>query len=545
MPRDGGIVSLALDGIPTHERRVYLALLVVIGAAFALRLWLATPFTDDGVIGSTILGKPYYSEYHRIYTPYYKPWVTLLMPARFLPYPASFAYATALQTLAFAASAWLTYLLARRYLSPRVAALAGIIAVYVLFLQETRPPTRPEPLLLLSLTSAAYLADTWRVTGKARYLAGAAAAAGVLALPMHTNASVVYIFLGIFALWHRRRMSGRERIVFAGSLAAASLAGLAVFAAPSPSAVIALFSEYAGDRGRYTFLLGEAERFAFLLRPAPMLSVALFFGAVALWALRRERRGAIGKGAEFARRYSTIAMLGLASFIGLALLPSGTWSMYLVYYLPALAVFAALAYERERPSRWAALGVGALMLAAIGVEWAVLSALRDPVEAWISAGLAVGAAAAMLFCAAWASGRREWLAAALVLLVALRLGLTAADHNAYNDVVAAARARAAEIGGGVVVAGPPMLAWAFARDDFHPIMHPWYEPALVREGVVAIHDYGNKQGWLAVLPEACVISGLEPVTMSSFVSNRLRGHERQWEVGVIACEAPDGGARSP
>lgn len=528
------------------ERRVYLALLAVIAAAFALRVWLATPFFDDGVIGSTILGKPYYSEYHNLYVPYYKPWITALMPARLLPYPASFAYATALQTLAFAASAWLTYLLARRYLSPRAAALAGVITIYGLFLHGVLPPTRPEGLLLLSLTAAAYLADTWRATGKARYLTGAAAVAGVFALPMHTNASIVYLFLAIFALWHWRRMGGRDHAVFFGTLAAASLAGLMVVLAPSPSDLIAYLAEFSGRVRRFPFLLSEAERFAFLLRPGPMLSVTLFFGVVVLWALRRERRGVVAKSADFARRYSTIVMLGLAAFIGLALLPSAAWSMYLVYYLPAFAVFAALAYERERPSRRTALAVGGLLLAAIGAEAAVLSVLRDPVEAWIVAGLAASALAAALFCAAWVSGRREWLAAALVLLVALRIGLTAADHNAYNDVVAAARARAAEIGGGgVVVAAPPMLAWAFARDDFRPIMHPWYEPALIENAVVAMHDYGHKQAWLDALPNACAISELEPVAMSSWVSNRLRGHERQWEIGLIACDAPGPSARSP
>ena len=75
-------------------------------------------------------------------------------------------------------------------------------------------------------------------------------------------------------------------------------------------------------------------------------------------------------------------------------------------------------------------------------------------------------------------------------------------------------------------------------------MHPWYEPTLIRNGVVAMHDYGLKQGWLKVLPDACAISGLEPLTMSSFVSNRLRGHERQWEVGLIACEALPAPSRS-
>ena len=90
-----------------------------------------------------------------------------------------------------------------------------------------------------------------------------------------------------------------------------------------------------------------------------------------------------------------------------------------------------------------------------------------------------------------------------------------------------------------------MLAWAFAREDFHPIMHPWYEPTLVRTGVVAIHDYGWKQGWLEALPDSCAISGLEPVTMNSFVSNRLRGHEKQWEVGLIVCEGAEAPIRSP
>ena len=338
------------------------------------------------------------------------------------------------------------------------------------------PPTRPEPLLLLSLTAAAYLADTWRVTGKARYLAGAAMAAGrACASDAHQRLRRLHLPRNLCPVapaadeWARsnrlHRVSGRRE----------ALAGLVIFAAPSPSAVIALFSEYAGDRGTLHLLAGRGGAFRLPAAPgADAVRCSLLRRGRSLGRLWRERRGAIGKGAAFARRYSTIVMLGLAAFIGLALLPSATWSKYLVYYLPALAVFAALAYERERPNRWAGCGRGAADACGDrrGVGGLVRLARPGGGVDIGGPGRGRGGGDAVLrrvgLRSAGVVGRRAsccWLSCGW--------GQTAADHNAYNNVVAAARARAAEIGGGVVVAGPPNAGLGFrAGTTFHPIMHP-------------------------------------------------------------------------
>ena len=104
------------------------------------------------------------------------------------------------------ASAYVTYLIARRYVPAQVAAGGGIVALYALFTLDPLAPMRPEGPLLLTILAVVYLADTWRLTGEAKYLLAAGALTGALALPMHTNASIAYLFLGLFALWHVRRL---------------------------------------------------------------------------------------------------------------------------------------------------------------------------------------------------------------------------------------------------------------------------------------------------------------------------------------------------
>ncbi len=197
-----------------------------------------------------------------------------------------------------------------------------------------------------------------------------------------------------------------------------------------------------------------------------------------------------------------------------------------------LAIFAYLAYENGRPSLRVGVGVGCLVVAAICVEAVALFLLREDIEAWVLAGLAYGVVAAVLLCVSWVSGRRAWLAAALILGVIVRLGLMAADYEAYTDVIDTLRVRAAETGG--MVLGPPELGWAFAQDEFHPIDHNWNESPPAGKGAVATREGFAKPGWR----DSCTFSDIHQISFSSFVSNRFRGRERLWEVATIACEDP-------
>ena len=510
-----------------------MVLLAFFGVALLLRAWLLIPTHDDGVIGNTILGTPYYSEYHELYVPFYKPLTTALMPLRFAPYPASFALATLIHSLFLGASAYVIYLIARRQMPVQVAAGGAITALYAFFTLDPFPPMRPEGLLLLLILGVVYLADTWRLRGDARYLLAAGVLTGGLALPMHTNASIAYIFLALFAIWHVRRLGLRDWACLVGGLAISSAVGLSILLIPVPSDVPRLFAEYAGEGHRFTFIFGEVRRFTFLLRPTPLLPTILFFGTVVLVVLLRERGRISAEWSGFLQRHATLLILGFAVFVALVVLPSAEWGYYLVYYLPMLAVFASLAYEQGRPSRVIGIGVGCLVFAAVSAETVALFLLRGDVEAWILAGLAYSAVAAVLLCVSWLSGRREWLAAALILGVVVRLGLMAADHEAYSDVVGVLQTRAAETGG--MILGPPELVWAFARDDFHPIEHDWDEVPPGGFGTAATRERSTNTAW----HDECTFSDVEPLVLSSFVSNRFRGGRgQQWEISGIACEDP-------
>ena len=233
------------------------------------------------------------------------------------------------------------------------------------------------------------------------------------------------------------------------------------------------------------------------------------------------------------RRFSTLLMLGFAVFFALALLPSAEWGYYLVYYLPVLAVFAAVAYECHRPSLGVGTAVGCLVVGAICFEATALFPLREEMEAWVLTGLLYSVVAAVLLSVAWVSGRREWLAAALILGVVVRLGLMAADHEAYFDIVDAVRVRSAEVGS--MVLGPLELTWAFSRDEFHAVEHKWNDVPPAGIGLAAVRERSTRTRWQG----SCNFSDVQQISFSSFVSNRFRGRRgQQWEIGTIVCEEP-------
>ncbi len=261
---------------------LFLALSVCISLlSYAL---LATPLYDDGFNADLIVGAPFYSDYFELYIPFSKPLTAILIPAKYLAYPWSFAAATLIHVLLMSAASYLTFLLAHRYVPTKTATLAAFITLYALFTHETFMPTRPEAILLLTILAVVYLSDTWRLTSKLRYLLAAAALTGVLALPMHTNACIAYIYLGLFTLWQRQQLAMGDWTRLIATLGGSSVLGMIVVLAPDPSALVELLAEYSGDRQRFTFLIGEIRRFTFFLRPYPLLPIVLFFGTVGLTA---------------------------------------------------------------------------------------------------------------------------------------------------------------------------------------------------------------------------------------------------------------------
>ena len=261
---------------------------VFICIALLIYAFLATPLYDDGFNANLIIGTPFYSDHFELYIPFFKPITFLLLPARLLTYPWSFASAAFVHVVMMAATSYFTFLVARRYVPANVAALAPLITIYALFTHETFMPTRPESLLLVAILGIVYLCDSWRNTGRIRFLMIAAVLTGALTLPMHTNASIAYIYLGLFALWQRRQLAISDWAILMAALGGSSMLGVIVVLSPNPSALVELLTEYSGDRQRFTFLVGEIRRFTFFLRPYPLLPIVLFFGMVSLTAIAGE-----------------------------------------------------------------------------------------------------------------------------------------------------------------------------------------------------------------------------------------------------------------
>ena len=455
-------------------------------AALLMYALLATPLYDDGFNASFIILTPYYSEYHELHLPFFKPLTTLLLPVRYIPYPWSLATAALVHVLLMSAASYLTFLLAHRYVPTKTATLAAFITLYALFTHETFMPTRPEAILLLTILAVVYLSDTWRLTNRLCYLLAAAALTGALALPMHTNASIAYIFLALFTLWQRHRLTIQDWTIYLATLVGSSLLGMVIILVPDPYVLVKLLSEYSGESQRFTFIIGEMKRFTFFLRPYPLLPVVLFFGMVGMTAIAGNlfmnsappRSNVL----RFARRYAGLLIYGLSALIGLVFLPSAEWPHYLVYYLPILSIFVALAYHLKRPGLRIALAISLLVIAAIALELITLATLRNNLEAWIIISLLFGIPIAALLSISWICGRREWLVMALMLGMVVRLGLMSADHHAYGHIAETVQARAAEIEA-VTILGPPQLNWVFAEDNFIAITHLSREAPEVEFGL--------------------------------------------------------------
>ena len=509
-------------------------------AAAALLAWaaLAVPEFDDGLDGHMVLDSPpYYSEPHGLYFPFYKPHTTALLPLRLVSHPWGFMLAAMLHAALIAAAAWLTYKVARRYAAPNVATLAGLLTLFALTATANFPAIRPEAILIATLMGVVYLCDTWRLDGNPKHLVFACVLAGALGLPTHSNASIIYIYLALFAIWQRNRLTRRDWVVAIGTLTASSLVGLAIVLVPHPSHLFELLRQLGVDGQRYTFVMGEIRRFLFLARPAPLLSLAMFLGLAGLAAIALERP-TLRQVRCVARRYWGVLIVALSVFVGLAVVPAAEWVSYVYFYFPALCILGALAYHRC-PPLWVSVAAGVVMLAVIALEVPIITAMRGGLREWMVVGLVYSAIATPLLCWSWYKGDRRWLFAALALGFVVVVGLRYADRVAFDDISEAIRETAEEVGAREVIAIPHFI-WVFNRSEYDYVTMPYqsHETPALTNAVVVLSGHSYVRGWLARANEVCDIEERRRVPVSGFAQNKLRGESDYWTIGMITCHEP-------
>ena len=492
-------------------------LFLLAAAGLLLRAAIATPTSDDGHNYFHIIGPPpYYSDYFRMYLPIYKPLTTIQMPARFMPYPWSFLYVSLLHTVVMAAGAYLTYRVSLRYAPKAAAAVAGGLTFLLMDLHEWISPTRPEPWLLAVLMGVVYLCDTWRLRGGGKLVA-ACAVTGILALPMHTNASIIYLYLGLFALWQRHRLTRHDCAIAAAALTAASLVGLAMLLIPKPALLFDLLSMFS-HRSRFTFILSEFHRWsrlAWAINFDPLFTLSVFFGMTGIAAVAT-LRPTLASIRAFVSQYAGILIVALAAFIGLVLLVSASWTQYIAYYLPSLTLMAALAYGRRPSSR---LAMTAYALAAIVATGALIIGIRlrwgDGLNALTLAVLAHAALLGALLCAGWLTRMRTFLACAVLVALLASTALSAERYLSFRSPIEDYRAMAREFGVDTIYAYDE-LGWVFTGSPAHaPFNRLLDDPSQIRSGIVVFTIRGaeltpDSARLMAVLQEGpCALTEID------------------------------------
>ena len=161
----------------------------------------------------------------------------------------------------------------------------------------------------------------------AGYLFLAAGITGVVALPIHTNASILYIYLGLVLWFYRRLLSCRDGLLAVVTLAVSTAMGIAIVLFPEPDSSLRFIRDISSDGYRLTFVLSEVER---VLRGAANNVHAyptLFFVGVAVALLGRRWRTAAGACSRLVEENLPLALYPIAVFAALAFLPSAPWDM--------------------------------------------------------------------------------------------------------------------------------------------------------------------------------------------------------------------------
>lgn len=320
---------------------------VAAGACLAYGL-LAVPNYDDGnyfyQLYNTIgFRRPFYSDFYGQYFHFMKP-ATLLYALLHAGADApAFRILALVQSAEIFVCLWLLYLCARRYATPEAAQAGVCVMFYLLVGHWALSPLRPETTILLCCLAIFWLCERFREIGSPALLIGASAIAFLVALPMHTCGAIPCMYLFLFASVHVRQFSRKTLVAFAVLSCVFAAAGAAMVIYPGLASLAGSLALFSFDGNRFGGLRGEYARVSGFVGNPVFLPLILFMASVALSCLA----GAYARiRMRSLRSRLNIVLFLLAAVVGLGVLPSATWEVYVVYYYPSLVLLFAAALDR-------------------------------------------------------------------------------------------------------------------------------------------------------------------------------------------------------
>ena len=309
-----------------------------------------TPNYDDGFnayfINNTIdLKNPFFSDYFNTKFVIQKiPVLIMAMGFTYL-FPFSFGFPAALNGILCLLCSFLSYKVARFYSNSKIALLCSQLFLYSLLTHHWVSPTRPELWLIAVILSVLYLFELYNKNRQIKYIILIALFVGVLGLPLHSNASILYVFLIGYLVFNRDIFPFKELKIFLVSLTITSLIGIAIVLFPDPVESFGFLKRMSMESGnRFIPNILEPGRFIYFFSNDYYKYLTGFFVLYTMiWSIENIK---ILKKVilQAYSKYKNIWLYGISALIAIELLPAAGWPIYLVYYLFPLAFIASKIY---------------------------------------------------------------------------------------------------------------------------------------------------------------------------------------------------------
>ena len=319
-----------------------MSVLIVVVHSFFL-----TPNFDEGLnayfITNTIdFEKPFFLELEgRIYPVLKIPVLILALCFTYL-FPFSFVLPAALYGILCLLCSYLSYKIARFYSNSRTALLSSQLFLYSLLVHNWFCPTRFEIWLLSVIMIVIYLFELYKRHRHTKYLILISIFIGILGLPIHTNASILYVYLLVYIVFNREIFSKKIIRIFLSFGALTTMVGIAIVFFPDPKEALGFFTDYTTHGGnRLVPSIFNLKRFLFFFIWAPYKYLIGFFTLfTGVWIIENWKEF-FPTISSIIRRYKNIFIYFGSAVFAIEILPTADWSVYMVYYFFPISFIAS------------------------------------------------------------------------------------------------------------------------------------------------------------------------------------------------------------
>tara|TARA_B100000315_G_scaffold14583_1_gene13330 strand:- start:488 stop:2068 length:1581 start_codon:yes stop_codon:yes gene_type:complete len=327
--------------------------------------YFQTPNYDDGFnayfIKNTVdFKRPFFSDYFEMRFPIMKISTILLAIGYTYVFPFSYKLPAVCFTILLLISTYIVFKIARNYLDQKKSFMVSSFFCYFVFVYDPPSATRPEIWLITIILFTILLVEWYLTYGKSSYLIIGAIITGTLGLTFHSNASILYIYLFLFIFVYRKKLCKKLVISFFSVLFISSLLGLGIVFLPDPSEALRFFLRISTEGPRFDF--HEFHRFYFTLHSSFYKYISFYFFVLfTVWFVEKGRSN-IDLPRKIYNKYKNIILYTLAVVIGLVILPSARWRVYMFYYFLPIAFLFAFIFSSIRISKRGKLIVTSILI---------------------------------------------------------------------------------------------------------------------------------------------------------------------------------------